>query len=203
LSASPTTIDRGGQTTLTWNSSHASSIVIDGGVGNVSPTGSIVVSPRDSTTYTAVASGRGGESRASTRVTVLEPRKVIPDRAVTDREGLREAIEKGDVQPVFFAYDKAELSESAIETLKQNARIFRSFPRARVIIEGHCDERGTEEYNLALGDRRALAARDYLLQLGVDAAQLETISYGEERPFAKGSNERAWSLNRRAHFVVK
>ncbi len=201
LSASPTTIERGGQTTLSWSSENVSSLVIDGGVGNVAPRGSIVVSPSASTTYTAVGSGPGGESRASTRVTVLEPRP--PVDVSTDADRVQEAIDQGVVRPVFFAYDKSDLTEESKGILRENARVFRLYPDARVAVEGHCDERGTEEYNLALGDSRAVAAKDYLVELGVNPAQLETVSFGEERPFSPGHDEASWALNRRAHFSVR
>ncbi|MGH9339289.1 MAG: peptidoglycan-associated lipoprotein Pal [Acidobacteriota bacterium] len=202
LNASETSIERGQQTTLNWTSSNASSLVIDNGIGNVAEIGSLVVSPRESVTYTATATGPGGENRASTRVTVLDaPTDMGIDQS--DIYNLKQAVERGLVQPVFFAYDKAELTAEARRTLEQNAQTFRRFPGARIIVEGHCDERGTEEYNLALGDRRAQATRNYLVQLGVDGAQLETISFGEERPFALGQDEAAYAQNRRAHFSVR
>ncbi|HRR55382.1 MAG TPA: peptidoglycan-associated lipoprotein Pal, partial [Acidobacteriota bacterium] len=120
-----------------------------------------------------------------------------------DVQALRKAIDEGLIRPVFFAYDSSELTDEAKAILEENSRWFRRYPNARIIIEGHCDERGTEEYNLALGDRRARAARDYLVQLGISPDRIETISYGEERPFALGHDESAWRLNRRAHFVVQ
>jgi peptidoglycan-associated lipoprotein len=126
-----------------------------------------------------------------------------PQITETDVEGLRRAIEEGKVNPIFFAYDRAEITSESKAVLEENARWFRRYPNALVTIEGHCDERGTEEYNLALGDRRAQAARDYLIQLGVSSNRMESISFGEERPFAQGSNEAAWAQNRRAHFVVR
>lgn len=202
ISASPSTIQRGQQTELSWKSTDASSILVDSGVGNVSANGSLVVSPLESTTYTAIAKGPGGEARASTRVTVVR-RSAKPLIGVTDIQGLQRAIDDGHVQPIFFDYDRAQLTPQAMRTLKENAGWIRQFPEARLVIEGHCDERGTEEYNLALGDRRAQAAQDYLVNLGVTPAQLAGISYGEERPFSQGHDEGAWRLNRRAHFVVR
>lgn len=202
LEASPSSIDRGGQTTLSWSSSNAGSIVIDNGVGNVSETGSIVISPLESTTYTALATGPGGEARASARVTVVRPTVDAPVVS-TDVDELRKAIADGRVGDVFFGYDLADLTAEAQATLRENAIWLRRFPEAKVIIEGHCDERGSEAYNLALGDRRALAARDFLIQAGVDPNQMETISYGEERPFDPGHTEAAWAKNRRAHFVAR
>ncbi len=202
LTASPTTLRRGAEATLSWRSSHAESVVIDGGVGNVQTEGSLRVAPLESTTYTAIARGPGGEARASARITVVrDEAPAAIDQ--TDLQALQKAIEDGLVRPVFFAYDKADLTAEARATLEENAKWFRRYPNAQIIIEGHCDERGTEEYNLALGDRRANAARDFLIQLGVPAARMEAVSYGEERPFVQGTTEAAYAQNRRAHFVVR
>ncbi len=104
---------------------------------------------------------------------------------------------------VFFDYDSAALSSSAQSTLDANGGALNQYANVSATIEGHCDERGTVEYNLALGDRRAQAAKDYLVRYGVPTSRLSTISYGEERPFATGSGEDAWAQNRRAHFVVR
>lgn len=202
IQANPSTVERNGQTTLQWKTTNATSVVIDGGIGNVSESGSVVVTPRESSTFTATAKGPGGEVRASTRVTVVTPKEVLAV-ASTDIDNLAKAIADGRIKDVFFAYDKSDLTPESQATLEQNARWLRQFPGATMIIEGHCDERGTEEYNLALGDRRAQATKEHLVQLGVTAEQLETISLGEERPFATGQDESAYSQNRRAHFTVK
>ncbi len=202
LQANPNTVERNGQTTLSWKTQNATSVVIDGGVGNVSENGSVVITPRDSSTFTATAKGPGGEAQASTRVTVVTPKEVIGVTS-TDIDNLMKAIEDGRIKDVFFAYDKSDLSPESRSTLEQNARWLRQYPGAIVVIEGHCDERGTEEYNLALGDRRAQATKEYLVQLGVTAEQMETISLGEERPFAPGQDEASYSQNRRAHFTAK
>lgn len=202
LSVSPDSIKKDAEATLSWRSTNADSVVIDGGVGNVATSGTVKVSPSESTTYTAVASGAGGEATASARVTVIEekPQVVVQE---TDLEILQKAIRDGLIKPVFFAYDKSDLTPDTKATLEENARWFRKYQDAQIIVEGHCDERGTEEYNLALGDRRAQATRDYLIELGVSASRLEAVSYGEERPFVQGSNEEAWAKNRRAHFSLK
>ena len=200
ITASPSTIAPREQTTLNWRSNNASSIVIDSGIGNVENSGSVVVSPRESTTYTAIATGPGGNARSSTRVTIVPRNDVIQS---TDIENLARAIAEGRVKPIFFDYDQAQLSTQARSTLEVNARLFREFSGASVIIEGHCDERGTEEYNLALGDRRAQATRGYLIQLGIEENRLKAISFGEERPFSPEHTEAAYRLNRRAHFVVE
>lgn len=105
-------------------------------------------------------------------------------------------------QPVFYLFDMAELDEAGQQACNQNAEILRKYPTWIVTIEGHADERGTAEYNLALGERRALAARNYLVSLGIPADRLRTVSYGKEFPFDPGHDEAAWQKNRRAHFVV-
>jgi peptidoglycan-associated lipoprotein len=104
---------------------------------------------------------------------------------------------------VFFDFDKSELRADAREQLKTNYHWLEENGSRKVVIEGHCDERGTNEYNLALGERRANSTKDYLVNLGAAPSRLNTVSYGEERPFAVGHNEEAWAQNRRAHFVAE
>jgi len=106
-------------------------------------------------------------------------------------------------EDVYFDFDSSALEDAARDVLSRKAEWLRMTPDASVIIEGHCDERGTNAYNIALGDRRAESAKAFLLDLGIDASQLATISYGEERPVDMGHNEEAWAKNRRAHFVVE
>lgn len=113
------------------------------------------------------------------------------------------AFQAGDLRPAFFDLDSYSLSAAARAVLDANARVLRDNPGVRLVIEGHCDERGTVEYNQALGERRAQTARDYLVNAGIDGARLSVISYGKERPFATGSDEAAWAQNRRAHFTVR
>jgi peptidoglycan-associated lipoprotein len=105
-------------------------------------------------------------------------------------------------QPVFYPLDGSDVDQAGQQTLNGNAEILRKYPSWVITIEGHCDERGTAEYNLALGERRALAAKTYLVSLGIPADRLRTVSYGKEFPFDPGHDEAAWSKNRRAHFVV-
>lgn len=111
-------------------------------------------------------------------------------------------VQEGDLQPAYFDYDAATLREDARAALDANARLLRQNAALRLVVEGHCDERGTIEYNQALGQQRAEAARDYLVGQGIDAARLSVISYGKERPFATGSDEASWQQNRRAHFRI-
>ena len=104
---------------------------------------------------------------------------------------------------IFYDFDKSELRTDAVDQLKTNANWIQASAGRKVIIEGHCDERGTNEYNLALGERRANSAKDYIVNLGVEPSRLKTVSYGEEKPFAEGHSEDAWAQNRRAHFVAQ
>jgi len=106
------------------------------------------------------------------------------------------------LNPVYFELDSSDLSPSGQKALDANAALLKKYPTWAVTIEGHCDERGTAEYNLALGERRAIAARAYLVSLGIAADRLRTVSYGKEFPFDPGHDEGAWSKNRRAHFVI-
>jgi peptidoglycan-associated lipoprotein len=107
------------------------------------------------------------------------------------------------LRDVHFAFDRADLGPEAQQTLDGIAEALKGVPRLRLLIEGHADERGTPEYNLALGQRRADAAKAHLVGRGIDASRIDTISYGEQRPLDAARSEAAWALNRRAHFVVK
>lgn len=115
---------------------------------------------------------------------------------------LEELNRESPLEPVFFLYDSAELDITGRGALEANADILREYPSWVITIEGHCDERGTPEYNLGLGERRALTAREYLVSLGLQSDRIRTVSYGKEFPFAPGGDEDAWSRNRRAHFVI-
>ena len=115
---------------------------------------------------------------------------------------LEQLNRESPLRPVFFGYDSSRLDSAGRQVLDDNARVLRGNPSWIITIEGHCDERGTAEYNLALGERRALAARQYLIELGLEGDRLRTVSYGKEFPFAAGSDEGAWAKNRRAHLVI-
>jgi peptidoglycan-associated lipoprotein len=133
---------------------------------------------------------------------VSEPQPVPVEPSTVDTRDLDELNKNSPFQPLFFAYDQAEVSVEGQQVLQTNADIMKKNPTWVITIEGHADERGTAEYNLALGERRAVAARAYLISLGVPADRLKTVSYGKEFPFDPAHTESAWSKNRRAHFVV-
>jgi len=112
-------------------------------------------------------------------------------------------VTSSDLQPAFFDYDSYALRDDARAALDADAKLLRDNPETSITIEGHCDERGTVEYNQALGEKRATAARDYLVAAGIAATRIQTLSYGKERPFAEGHDEATWAQNRRAHLVVR
>ena len=129
------------------------------------------------------------------------PTELVPDDEFASRS-LEEINRESPLEPSFFVLDSSELDDLARQVLEANAEVLQRYSSWVVTIEGHCDERGTTEYNLALGERRALVAQQYLVELGVDADRVRTISYGKEFPFDPGHDENAWAANRRAHFVV-
>lgn len=133
---------------------------------------------------------------------VPEPPVAVEELPSDLAELNRQAQEKGWIRDAFFEYDEATLTAAAQDALSASATWLKAHGDYNLLVEGHCDERGTEQYNLALGDRRANTAKDYLVTLGIDAGRIRTVSYGEERPFAEGSSDEAWSQNRRAHLVL-
>jgi peptidoglycan-associated lipoprotein len=197
LSADPTSINKGDSSTLSWTSTNATQLTIAPEVGTVSAEGSTKVTPADSTTYTVTASGPGGSATATARITVSAP---APAPAPTPEPSWNELFLK-EVQDAYFDFNKADVRPDARTALAKTAQFFRDHPQARATIEGHCDERGSTEYNLALGDRRAAATKNYLVSLGVSADRLTTVSFGKEKPFCNEHNETCWQQNRRGHFV--
>jgi len=162
---------------------------------------------------TEAGSAGAGSASAGETESRAQPVDLGPDVQPIESEGARgrdistgsrlgAGGEDGPLADIFFAYDSASLSDEAMATLQAHARWLEQYPTARVSIEGHCDERGTVEYNLALGDQRARSVKDYLVGLGVSGERLTTVSYGKERPLDPGTGETAWARNRRAHFVV-
>ncbi len=158
---------------------------------------------------TATSTGAGADDE------IIASPDVTTDDLVTEQEITVAAVDPSQPLPgsqeelvqnvgdrVFFELDSAVLNEDARRTLERQAEWLRLFPEVSLVIEGHCDERGTREYNLALGERRANAAREYLISLGIAPSRLRTLSYGKERPYALGHNDEAWALNRRAVSVI-
>jgi len=197
ISANPNTVQRGQSTTLTWRTENATDVNIEG-VGKVDLSGSQQVTPSDSTSYRLTAKGPGGTQEATARVTVVAPPPPPPAAvSVTLEEDFAR-----NVRDIFFDYDQYDVRADAQPALQSTAAWLKAHPGVKVTIEGHCDERGSTEYNLALGDNRAHAALTALGQMGVPNGALNTVSFGKEKPFCTESNEQCWQQNRRAHFVL-
>ncbi|MGH9580489.1 MAG: peptidoglycan-associated lipoprotein Pal [Terriglobales bacterium] len=197
LAANPNVIEKGASTTLTWRTERATEVTLDG-IGAVEPSGSRSVTPNSSITYRLEAKGPGGSQEATARVTVTEPAPAPVTPGPTD-----EQLFAQNVRDVFFDYDKYDVRPDADAQLSANARFLAQHPGIRFVIEGHCDERGSIEYNLALGDNRANATKDALVRMGVGADRIRTVSWGKEKPFCTQSNEDCWQQNRRGHFVYQ
>jgi peptidoglycan-associated lipoprotein len=198
LQAAPASIQKGDSTTLSWSSTNATQLVIAPAVGAVSPEGSTKVAPEASTTYTITATGPGGSVDASAAVTVTVP---PPPPPPPPQPSIEELFLR-DVRDSYFDYNKADIRPDAGEALAKTADFLKNYPQVKVTIEGHCDERGSTEYNLALGDRRASATKNYLVSLGIAADRMNTVSYGKEKPLCTEHNEDCWQKNRRGHFVL-
>ena len=198
LTANPNTINPGQATTLTWKTDYATSVTIDQ-IGGVDPSGSRTVMPSESTTYRLIAKNETGTQEATARVTV-NPAPPPPPQNSNETEA---QLFAQNVKDVFFDYDTADISQQYQQVLQGDARFLQQHPNMKFTIEGHCDERGSTEYNLALGDNRANATKQALISLGIPADRIRTISYGKEKPFCTESTESCWSQNRRAHFVYQ
>ena len=198
ISANPATVNAGESTQLTWQTENATDVSIEG-VGKVQANGSQTVTPSDSTTYRLTATGLGGTQEATTRVTVNRPPPVqqqAPPPSMTDQQ-----LFDSNIKDAYFDYDSYAVRPQDGSTLQADAQFLNQHPTWKVTIEGHCDERGSTEYNMALGDSRAQAAKQALVSAGVAANRLNTVSFGKEKPFCTESNEQCWQENRRAHLV--
>jgi peptidoglycan-associated lipoprotein len=197
LTATPTIVEPGEQVQLAWRTTDASSISIDG-IGDVPSAGVKTVTPTTSTTYHLVARGAGGSADATARVTVNGPPAVVaPSSSMNEEQDFR-----AHVQDVFFDYDAYDIRSDAQATLAQDASYLVSHTNVKVVIGGYCDERGSDEYNLALGQNRADATKNALVTAGVAATRIRVVSYGKEKPFCSESNEACWQQNRRAGFTM-
>jgi peptidoglycan-associated lipoprotein len=198
ISATPTEVTAGESVVLTWSTTNASSASISG-IGDVQTSGTRTVTPAESTDYNLAATGPGGTANATVHVSVTAPPPVAPAPANTMSE---EEMFKSNVQDIFFDYDKYDIREDASPTLSKDAAFLNAHPEMNVVIGGYCDERGSDEYNLALGQKRAEAAEKALENDGVSASRLRVVSYGKEKPFCTEHNENCWQLNRRAGFAL-
>jgi peptidoglycan-associated lipoprotein len=203
FTAEPRSIERGQSATLRWSISNATDMTLDQGLGAVTANGTRQVFPSNTVTYTLTARSAGGTDTKSVTVEVIAPPAPPPPPPVKSTAMSGMDMLQNEAQDAMFDYDKSELRDDARQAMTRNAellkRIFAADRSFTVAIEGHCDERGSAEYNLGLGDRRATAAKEYLVQLGVPADRLTTISYGKDRPVCTDENEACYQRNRRAH----
>ncbi len=181
-----------------------------GEVGTQSTAGQMGATPPSTSTSRATTSP-GESSRGYSSSLTPKEEMVRPSTSVQEppKKGAPSAgptgTGEGQASPlkdIFFDFDQANIRDDAKPSLSEDIQWLKANPAAQIMIEGHCDERGSAEYNLGLGERRAKAARDYLVAAGIDAKRMKTVSYGKERPFVLGHDEAAWRWNRRAHFVV-
>lgn len=193
LAATPAAIQRGQSTQLTWNTTNATEITI-AGLGTVASSGSRNVTPGESTTYELVAKGAGGTANADIRVTVTAP--PVMQSALSEQE-----LFARNMKDVFFDYDKYTIRPDQEPITESDAKFLEQHPHVPIVVEGHCDDRGSDEYNLALGASRASAVKEQLVKEGVSADRIKTISYGKEKPFCTVDEDSCWSQNRRDHIV--
>jgi peptidoglycan-associated lipoprotein len=197
LSADPTAIEAGSQATLAWKSTNAVRVELNGAPVNLN--GTQPVNPAQSTDYQIVARGADGQTaNAAARITVTQPAAPTATPAPTSNDVGGSFPDT--VRDAFFDYDKSDIRPDAEPALQTDAQYFKAHPDVKVLIEGHCDDRGSAEYNLALGDRRAAAVKNYLVSQGVDPNRIQTVSVGKEKPFCTSDSDDCRQQNRRGHF---
>jgi peptidoglycan-associated lipoprotein len=204
IAADPLSIDLGQSVVLNWRTTNATSVSIDG-IGQVNVNGTQTVSPANSTNFHLVAKGDGGTTEANVRVTVRVP--TLPDAGVAADSNNpanmgTEAEFHANVQDIFFDYDSAEVRADAQASVSQAARYLTSHPTVRILIAGYCDDRGSAEYNIALGQNRAESAKTALISAGIAPGRIRTVSYGKERQFCTEETDSCWQQNRRAQFSL-
>ncbi|HMF54362.1 MAG TPA: OmpA family protein [Edaphobacter sp.] len=199
LTADPVSIDVGQSVVLNWRTQNASSVTIDG-IGEVPANGTQTVSPSSSTNFHLTAKGDGGSTEANVRVTVRVPQ--APTAPSDNGDMGSEAAFHQNVQDVFFDYDSYDLRPDAKTSSQTAANYLNAHPAIKIVIGGYCDDRGSAEYNLALGENRANSAKTALVNSGVAASRVRVISYGKEKQFCSEENENCWQQNRRAQFSL-
>jgi len=206
FAAEPGSIERGQSSTLRWSVANATAMNIDQGVGAVQADGSRQVNPGTSTTYTLTASGAGGMDTRSVTVTVNAPPPPPPPKPQPPKVTISSAeVLSREAQDIYFDYDMSDLRADAVRSATANAellkRIFAQDSGFTVVIEGNCDERGSAEYNLGLGDRRATSLKEFYVMQGLPADRIKTISYGKEKPVCTDANEACYQKNRHDHMA--
>lgn len=201
LTANPTSIERGQASTIEWSTQNATDVTIEPDLGAVPASGSRSVKPTQSTTYRLTAKGSGGSTSATARVTVTAPPPAPTPPDVTRRDPTVEEVWTQRIKIILFDYDSYEIRADQRAAATGNGEFLRANSSVRVVIEGHCDERGSAQYNLGLGQKRADAIKEFLVGMGISADRIRTISYGKEKPACLEQNEACWQTNRRGVFV--
>lgn len=202
LTAEPAALEQGKSVTLSWTTENATEVTIDQGIGKQLTQGSVSATPQSSTTYILTASGAGGSATCTARVTVTPAAPAAP--SVTEENLATGAASlASQLQDAFFDYDSGELRQDAQQALTTDANALKGHAGIQFTAEGYCDQRGSEEYNLGLGQRRAGAARDFLVNLGIPTDQISTVSYGKDRLSCTEDTEECWQKNRRVHLQPK
>jgi peptidoglycan-associated lipoprotein len=199
LTADPEAIDVGQSVVLNWRTQNATSVTIDG-IGEVPVNGTQTVTPSTSTNFHLTAKGDGGTTEANVRVTVRVPQ--APSAPSGEGDMGSEAAFHQNVKDIFFDYDSYDIRSDAQASIPTAAAYMNAHPAIKIVIGGYCDERGSAEYNLALGENRANAAKTALVNAGVAASRIRVISYGKEKQFCTEQNESCWQQNRRAQFSL-
>ncbi|QNI35494.1 peptidoglycan-associated lipoprotein Pal [Edaphobacter albus] len=199
LTADPEAIDVGQSVVLNWRTQNATSVTIDG-IGEVPVNGTQTVTPSSSTNFHLTAKGDGGTTEANVRVTVRVPQAPSANSGEGDMGS--EAAFHQNVKDIFFDYDSYDVRPDAQASIPAAASYLNAHPAIKVVIGGYCDERGSAEYNLALGENRANSAKTALVNAGVSGSRIRVISYGKEKQFCTEQNESCWQQNRRAQFSL-
>jgi len=204
LTADPLAIDLGQSVVLNWRTTDATSVTIDG-IGNVPVNGTQTVSPSTSTNFHLTAKGDGGSVEANVRVTVRVPvAPVAPaDTGNTNTADMgSDAVFHQNVPDIFFDYDSYDLRADGQQAASKAATYLTAHPDIKIVIGGYCDDRGSAEYNLALGENRANSAKTALVNAGVNSSRIRVVSYGKEKQFCTDETEECWQQNRRAQFSL-
>ncbi len=201
ITAEPSAVDLGQSVVLNWRTTNATSVSIDG-IGDVAVNGTQTVSPASSTNFHLVAKGDGGTTDASVRVTVRVPQVPTGNTNANDNDAGSDAAFHANVKDIFFGYDSYEIAPDAQSSVSSSAQYLQSHPSLRVLIAGYCDDRGSAEYNITLGENRANAAKEALVSAGISADRIRVVSYGKERQFCTEEAESCYQQNRRDQFSI-
>jgi peptidoglycan-associated lipoprotein len=196
LTVEPASVNSGQSVTVSWESHDATDVDLEPGGGKQQAQGSISAAPKESTTYTLAVTGPGGKGSCSARATVTPP---PPSARPSVTEENIAGTAESSLKDAYFDLDKADLRPDAQQALTTNAEFLKAHPEIKITIEGYCDQRGSEEYNLGLGDRRASNAKNFLVNSGISSERMTTVSFGKDRLFCTEATEDCWQQNRRVH----